>query len=260
MNEKGWEYFSLQQQDVQHGAKCSNWVCLTGSPADQTTCQCNNGSLTTVIQGQFTQKREWVTVWACAVCVRLSWSNLDFSGVYGCVSLRFRQPPVEDSDELEGVHEVVMTVREHMSIKPGFPRTGARQGWNGFVSRAGRGHAGGLDREGNTNASWQRGLFPSNTQAHILNIQTQERTINTRSCCLPPHCSRSLSNRHTETSSRAALRRRDAIKWSRGTWLLCNKSLRSVTLRERCSTFKSILMRSTTEMRELHLNCGRLRN
>ncbi len=31
-------------------------------------------------------------------------------------------------DELEAVHELAMAVQEHVSIKPGFPRTPARQG------------------------------------------------------------------------------------------------------------------------------------
>lgn len=97
-----------------------------------------------------------------------------------------------------------------------------------------RGQAGGWVGRVYTNASWQCGLFPSNTQVHIHYIYTKTRT-NTCSCCVL--LLNSLSQTHSQNSSwhcrKAAS---DEIKWGRGTSLLCYKELHAVTLCECCST------------------------
>lgn len=81
---------------------------------------------------------QWVTVCAC-VCSpqpKQPWvSPLNLS--HFIFSDRIPGSHIVDPrDELEGVREVAMAVQEHVFIKPGFPRTRVRQGWNGFVSRA----------------------------------------------------------------------------------------------------------------------------
>lgn len=53
-----------------------------------------------------------------------------------------RYCPTSSTEELEGVYEVVMAVRQHVSVKPGFPRMRLRLNWVCVTSRiAGRGQA-----------------------------------------------------------------------------------------------------------------------
>lgn len=118
--------------------------------------------------------------------------------------------------------------------------------WVCVTSRiAGRGQAGGRVGRVTLMHPGSVGSF-HRTLKHTLCSHTGAHT-NTR--CLPP-LALDRSGKHTQiqTSSRHCREAvSDEIKWSRGTSLLCYKSLHAVILCERCSTSKSILMSSTME-------------
>lgn len=200
--------------------QCGKWVWLTGSlwqnnmPLQWITFVSNqrqgscwhvqvSKSLCMVFMHLPQPEQPWVSIF------NLSHSEVQFIVIFLWPGFR------------EVVCEVVMAVQEHMSIKPGFPWTWARQGWNGSVSRAGRGQAGGWIREGYTNVSWQRRLFSSNTQVHA-----QTHIYKHMQLLWLLVCTWSLTHTHIQTSSWHRCEAvSDEIKWSRGTSLLCYKSL-----------------------------------
>lgn len=110
---------------------------------------------------------------------------------------------------LVGAHKAVMTIQKYMSIKHGFPWTWVRQGWNvqGSDSQA--------IGEGYVNASWQCGIFPSNTQVQILHTTLTHR--NSYNAILSHSWAHCHTYTHVQTSSWhywEALS--DKITWSHG--------------------------------------------